>query len=178
MKSDSTDPADKLIDDIHALHTSAWSTAAPPTSRKQVYERAMLDTMRSLSVELLQRGVTTAIMEGAYLIWWLRLACINHHFAEGGFERSFKRIGPIVGPVSDILIRIGQQAEEEAPLPELQRLGEKIEELRGLCGGAIATWPDSRRAAGSGQQVRHGGQDVGGRADRGTGSEEGHSSGD
>lgn len=148
MKSDSTDPTDKLtdklIDDIHGLHTSAWATAAPPTSRKQVYERAMLDTMRSLSVELLQRGVTTAIMEGAYLIWWLRLTCINHHFAEGGFERSLKRIGPLVGPVSDILIRVGEEAEEE-PLPELQRLGEKIEELRGLCGGAVATWPDSRQ---------------------------------
>ncbi len=146
MKSDSTDPTDKLIDDIHNLHTSAWATAAPPTSKKQVYERAMLGAMRSLSVELLRRGVTTAIMEGTYLLWWLRFACINHHFVEGGFERSLKRIGPIVGPISDILIRIGKKTEDEGPLPEMRRLGEKLEELRGLAGGAVATWPDSKEA--------------------------------
>lgn len=146
MKPDPTDPADKLIEDIHQLHTSAWATAAPPTSKKQVYQHAMLDAMRSLSVELLRLGVTTAIMEGAYLIWWLRLACINHHFAEGGLERSLKRIGPLVGPISDILIRIGEKTDNDAPNPALQRLGEKIEALRGLCGGAVATWPDSKEA--------------------------------
>ncbi len=146
MPSDSTDPADTLIEDIHELHTAAWATAAPPTSKKEVYERAMLSTMRSLSVELVHRGVTTAILEGAYLVWWLRLACINHEFAEGGFERSLKRMGPLVGPVSDILMHIGKEAEAEEPSPELQRLGEKIEALRGLCGGAVATWPESREA--------------------------------
>ena len=146
MPSASNDATDELLDDIHALHNAAWATAAPPTSSKQVYERAMLNTMRSLSIELLQRGVTTAIMEGAYLLWWLRLACVTHHFAEGGLERSLQRIGPLVGPVSDILIRIGEETEAESPLPQLQRLGEKIEALRGLCGGAVATWPDSKEA--------------------------------
>ena len=141
MKSDSTDPADQLIDDIHTLHSSAWAKAAPPTSPKEVYEQAMLVAMRTLSVELLQQGVTTAIMEGAFLLWWLRLSCFNHYFAEGGLERSIKRIGPIVGPISNILIRIGKEAEDEKPLPEMQRLGEKLEELRGLAGGAVATWP-------------------------------------
>src|SRR5258708_51209 len=85
MPSDSTDPADKLIGEIHHLHTAAWAGAAPPTSQKEVYQRAMADTMRSLSIELLRQGVTTAIMEGAYLLWWVRMACINHDFAEGGF---------------------------------------------------------------------------------------------
>jgi len=146
MPSDSTAPADKLIDDIRHLHTAAWADAAPPTSQKEVYQRAMLETMRSLSVELLRLRVTSAILEGAYLLWWLRLACINHRFAKGGFERSLKRIGPLVGPLSGILVRIGEQAEDQAPLPELQQLGEKLEALRRMSGGAVATWPENRQA--------------------------------
>lgn len=143
MTSDATDAEDKLIDEIRDLHASAWAGEAPPATRKEGYQRAMLDTMRSLSVELLRLGVTSAILEGAYLLWWLRLACVNHRFAEGGFERSLKRIGPLVGPISEILVRVGEKVEAEAPSPELQRLGEKIEALRIRAGGAVATWPKS-----------------------------------
>jgi hypothetical protein len=54
----------------------------------------MLEAMRKLSVELPHRGVTTAIVEGAYPMWWLRVSSVIRSFAEGGFERSLGRIGP------------------------------------------------------------------------------------
>jgi hypothetical protein len=145
MKTKPAEPTEKLIDEIHDIHTSAWAAAAAPASRKQAYELVMQDTMRKLSLELLRRGVTTAIMEGAYLLWWLRIACANHGFAKGGFDRSLSRIGPLVGPVSDIMMRLGEEIEDEGPMPEMQRLGEKLEELRSLYGGAVATRPKSRQ---------------------------------
>jgi hypothetical protein len=111
--------------------------------------------MRSLSVELLKRGVTTAIMEGAYMIWWLRLACMNHRFAEGGFDRCLGRIGPVMGAVSDILMRLGDEIEDDGPTPDLQRLGEKLEEVRGLFGGSVATWPQSRGAEAAQTEAAH-----------------------
>jgi hypothetical protein len=155
MKPESPDPTDKLLDDIHDIHTSAWAKATPPASREEAYERAMSNAMRSLSVELLKRGVTTAIMEGAYLIWWLRVACMNHRFADGGFERSLSRIGPLIGPVSDIMIRLGEEIEDDGPVPELKLLGEKLEEVRGLFGGSVATWPKSREAEDAQTQTAH-----------------------
>ena len=51
-----------------------------------------------------------------------------HTDLRGYCQRSLKRIGPIVGRISDILIRIGKEVEDEGPLPEMQRLGEKLEE--------------------------------------------------
>ena len=115
----------------------------------------MLDAMRKLSLELLRRGVTTAVMEGAYLMWWLRLACINHGFAEGGFERSLRRIGPLVGPVSNIMMRLGEEVEDDGPLPKLQRLGEKLEALRGLHGGSVVTQPKSREEEDAQTETAH-----------------------
>jgi hypothetical protein len=115
----------------------------------------MLDAMRKLSVELLHRNVTTAIMEGAYLMWWLRVSCVNHRFAEGGFERSLSRIGPLVGPVSEIIIRLGEEIEDDGPLPEMQRLGEKIEELRGMLGRAVVTTPKSRQEEDAQTEIAH-----------------------
>jgi hypothetical protein len=155
MKSNPTDRTEKLIDEIHDIHASAWSGAAPPASKKEAYERAMLDAMRKLSLELLRRGVTTTVMEGAYLMWWLRLACINHRFAEGGFERSLSRVGPLVGPVSEIMMRLGKEIEDDGPLPEMRRLGEKLEELRGLHGGAVATKPRSREEEDAQTEIAH-----------------------
>jgi hypothetical protein len=145
MKTKPADPTEELLEEIHDIHTSAWANAAAPESKQEVYERAMLGAMRKLSLELLRRGVTTAIMEGAYLLWWLRIACANHGFAKGGFDRSLSRIGPLVRPVSDIMMRLGEEIEDEGPMPEMQRLGEKLEELRSLYGGAVATRPKSRQ---------------------------------
>jgi hypothetical protein len=154
MKSKRADPTEKLADEIHDIHTSAWANAAAPASREEVYQRAMLGAMRSLSLELLRRGVTTAIMEGAYLLWWLRTACINHGFAEGGVDRSLSRIGPLVGAVSGIMMRLAEDIDDE-PIPEMQRLGEKLEELRGLYGGAVATTPKSREEEAAQTKTAH-----------------------
>jgi hypothetical protein len=54
MTSETIDPVEKLLGDIHDLHT-AWSQAAPQT-KEQVYEQAMLGAMRSLSREMLRRS--------------------------------------------------------------------------------------------------------------------------
>jgi hypothetical protein len=145
MKSKATRSAEKIMDEIHDIHTAAWASAAPPASRQDAFERIMADAMRKLSRELLLRGVTTAILEGAYLIWWLRLACINHGFAKGGFERSLDRIGPLTGPISHIMIRLGKEIEDAGPTPEMRRLGKKLEQLRYLHGGSVVTAPNTRQ---------------------------------
>lgn len=111
--------------------------------------------MRKLSLELLHRGVTTAVMEGAYLMWWLRVSCVNHRFSEGGFERSLSRIGPLVGPISEIIMRLGKEIVDDGPLPEMQRLGEKIEELRDMHGGAVVTTPKSREEEDAQTETAH-----------------------
>ena len=144
MNAESPDRTDKLPNDIHEIHTSAWAKADRPGSMKETHEREMLNALRKLSVELLKREVTTTIMEDVYLIWWLRIACLNHCFAVGGFEQSLRRIGPLIGPVCDILMRVGQ--EIDGLTPEMQLLGEKLEQVKAKAGGSMATWPPSCEA--------------------------------
>jgi hypothetical protein len=139
------DPTEKLLGEIRDLHTSVWAKAGPPASAEHAHQLAMLDRLRGLSVELVTRqGVTTAIIEGACMVWWLRMACINHRFAEGGLERSLARIGPLMGDVSGIMNRLAEEIEDDGPAAELERLGEKVEQIRALAGGAVASWPKSR----------------------------------
>ena len=88
-------------------------------------------------------------------MWWLRLACINHRFAEGGFERSLGRVGPLAGPVSDIMMRLGREIEDDGPLPEIQRLEKKLEELRSLHGGSVVTQPRSREEEDAQTEIAH-----------------------
>jgi hypothetical protein len=66
MKSKATRSAEKIMGEIHDIHAAAWAAAPPPASREQAFERVMADAMRKLSRELLSRGVTTAMLEGAY----------------------------------------------------------------------------------------------------------------
>jgi hypothetical protein len=155
MASKPTDRADELIDEIRDLRAGVWSGAAAIASEADAHQRLMLEAMRKLSVELLHRGVTTAVMEGAYLMWWLRVSCVNHRFGEGGFERSLGRIGPLVGPISKIIMRLGEEIEDDGPLPEMQLLGEKIEELRGMHGGAVVTTPKSRDEEDAQTEIAH-----------------------
>jgi hypothetical protein len=147
--------ADQLIDEIRDLRASVWSGAKTFASEEDRHQRLMLEAMRKLSLELLHRGVTTAVMEGAYLMWWLRISCVNHRFAEGGFERSLSRIGPLVGPLSEIIKRLGDEIEDDGPIPEMQRLGEKVEELRGMHGGAVVTMPSSREDEDRQTEIAH-----------------------
>jgi len=82
MSDESTDSIEMLLEDVHEIHQALWADAAPPASRKEEQQRLMLERMRALTVDLGQQGVTIAIMEGAFLMRWLRLACFNHKFSE------------------------------------------------------------------------------------------------
>ena len=115
----------------------------------------MLERMRALTVDLGQQGVTIAIMEGAFLMWWLKLTCFNHKFAEGGFERCLIGIGPVMGPVGDILNGLGHEIQDEGPLPEMRLLGEKLEQVRGLIGGWSQSVPKSREEEAAQTEVAH-----------------------
>jgi len=149
------DRADQLIDEIRDLRASVWSGAKTFASEEDRHQRLMLEAMRKLSLELLHRGVTTAVIEGAYLMWWLRISCVNHRFAEGGFERSLSRIGPLVGPLSEIIKRLGDEIDDDGAMPEMQRLGEKVEELRGMHGGSVVTMPKSREDEDAQTEIAH-----------------------
>jgi hypothetical protein len=113
VRDESTERLEKLLEDVHEIHQSLWADAAAPTSRKDEQQRLMLERMRALAVDLGQQGVTIAIMEGAFLMWWLKPACFNHKFTEGGFERCLSRIGPVMGPVGDILNGLGHEIQDE-----------------------------------------------------------------
>jgi hypothetical protein len=107
--------------------------------------------MRKISVSMLHYGVTSAVMEGAYLQWWMRMARINHGFP----NEDFKRMASLLGPISDIFMRLAREIEDDDPMPELQLLGEKVEELRTLAGGAVTTWPKSKQAEEEQTELAH-----------------------
>jgi hypothetical protein len=151
MTPEPTDPTEKLIEQIRDLHTSAWAQAQPPATREEAHQRIFLDAMRKISVGMLHYGVTTAVMEGAYLQWWMRMARINHGFP----DEDWKRMVRLLGPISDIFRRLAEEIDDDASLPELQLLGEKIEELRALAGGAVATWPTSKQAEEEQTELAH-----------------------
>jgi hypothetical protein len=155
VSDESTDPIEMLLEDVHEIHQSLWADAAPPASRKEEQQRLMLERMRALTVDLGQQGVTIAIMEGAFLMWWLRLACFNHKFSEGGFERYLSGIGPVMGPVGDILNGLGHETQNEGPLPEMRLLGEKLEQVRGMIGGWSQSLPKSREEEAAQTEAAH-----------------------
>jgi hypothetical protein len=151
MTLDSSDSAEQLMNDIRTLHTSAWAKAAAPASREEAHHRILLDAMRKISVGMLHYGVTTAVIEGAYLLWWMRFARINHGFP----DEDWKRMARLLGPISDIFRRLADEIEDDGPMPELQLLGEKVEELRALAGGTVATWPKSKQAEEEQTELAH-----------------------
>jgi hypothetical protein len=66
------------------------------------------DRLRQLSVDLIQRGVTLAILEGSFLVWWLRLACAQR-FEPGGFEVCLAHVSPLMQPTPPLLGLIHQR---------------------------------------------------------------------
>ena len=118
MSDESTDPIEMLLEDVHEIHQSLWADAAPPASRKEEQQRLMLERMRDP-----HRGPGAAGCDHRHhgrhvpdVV--LKLACFNHKFAEGGFERCLSGIGPVMGPVGDILNGLGHEIQDEGPLPE------------------------------------------------------------
>jgi hypothetical protein len=155
VRDESIDRLEKLLEDVHEIHQSLWANATSPGSSKEDQQRLMLERMRALAVDLGQQGVTIAVMEGAFLMWWLKLACSNHKFAEGGFERCLSRIGPVMGPVGDILNGLGHEIQDEGPLPEMRLLGEKLEQVRSMIGGWSQSVPRSREEEAAQTEVAH-----------------------
>jgi hypothetical protein len=151
MKPDPTNRTHKLMDDIRDLHISAWAQARPPATREEAHHRILLDGMRQISVGMQHYGVTSAVMEGAYLLWWIRFARINHGFP----DEDFKRMARHLGPISDIFRRLADEIADDGPMPELQRMAEKIEELRARAGGTVVTWPESRQAEQEQTELAH-----------------------
>lgn len=134
-------PQDPL-EEVRQIHRALWESAPPPASVEEAQQRFLVERLRSLSTELVLQGVTSAILEGAFLLWWLKVACINHGFAPGGFERCLARIGPVMQPIVALLNRLGEEIQDEGPIPEMVRLGEKLEQARDLHGGG-GSWPQS-----------------------------------
>ncbi len=143
MSQEIPTPKDPL-EEVRQIHRALWENAKPPVSEKEIQQRFLLERLRTLSLDLLLQGVTSAIVEGAFLIWWLKVACLNHGFAEGGFERCLARIGPMMKQIGDILDRLGHEIQDDGPLPELERLAQKLEEARDIFGGWGRSWPKSR----------------------------------
>jgi hypothetical protein len=93
---------------------------------------------------MLHYGVTSAVMEGAYLLWWIRFARINHGFP----DEDFKRMARHLGPISDTFRRLARMIEDDGPMPEMQRMAEKIEALRDLAADNYALRIEYARVTG------------------------------
>lgn len=150
--TDSGDPSpEELIERIKDLRHSAWASAKAPETEKDAQQLYVQNRFRQLSVDLLQRGVTIAMLEGTFLVWWLRLVCIQR-FAAGGFDICLAYIGPLMAPIPQILERLYDEIEDEGPMPEMQELGSQIDRLKSHA-GAWLSWPKSRDIAAAEQEL-------------------------
>lgn len=130
--------------DVKDLHREVWRDAAPPATDREMQQHQALDKFRVASVELVQLGVTSLILEGAYLTWWLRVACINRSSGMDGFERGLARIGSLMGPINAKLEELGASIVDDGPLPEMALLGQRMEDARNYAGGGRSA-PSSRQ---------------------------------
>jgi hypothetical protein len=61
---------DELLEEIRDLHRSVWASAAPPATEKEAQKLYVQNRFRQLGAELMERGVTVAMLEGTWLVWW------------------------------------------------------------------------------------------------------------
>ena len=104
-----------------------------------------------MSIDLLQRGVTVAILEGTFLVWWLRVACAQR-FEKGGFEYCLAHIGPLMQPIPQIFESLFDEIQDDGPRPEMKELGDKVDSLKQHAGASLS-WPKSRDIAGVEQDL-------------------------
>ena len=140
-----------LLEEIRDLHRSAWASAAPPATEKEAQKLYVQDRFRQLGVELMERSVTVAMLEGTWLAWWLRVACAQR-FEKGGFEFCLAHIGPLMAPVPQILERVYNETQDAGPTPEMKKLGDKLDSLKQQA-GAWLSWPKSRDIAAAEQEL-------------------------
>lgn len=143
-----------LIEQIQDLRRSAWASAQAPLTEKDAQQLHVQERVRQLSADLLQRGVTIAMLEGTFLVWWLRLACAGR-FNEGGFEFCLAHIGPLMEPIPQVLERLYDEIQDAGPLPEMKELGDKLDSLKSVT-GAWLSWPKSRDIAAAEQELAMG----------------------
>ena len=142
---------EELLEEIRELHRSAWASAARPTAEKDRQKLYVQDRFRQLGAELMERGVTVAMLEGTFLVGWLRLACAQR-FEKGGFEFCLAHIGPLMAPVPQILERVYDETRDAGPAPEMKELGDKLDSLKQHA-GAWLSWPKSRDIAAAEQDL-------------------------
>jgi hypothetical protein len=99
----------------------------------------------------MERGVTVAMLEGTFLVWWLRSACAQR-FEKGGFEFCLAHIGPLMEPIPQILERLWDEIQDAGPTPEMKGLGDKLDSLKSHA-GAWLSWPKSRGIAAAEQEL-------------------------
>ena len=150
-ESEGTVSPDELVEQIKNLRRSAWACARPPVTEKEAQEKYVHDRLRQLTVDLIQRGVTVAMLEGTFMVWWLRVVCVQR-FDEGGFEFCIAHIGRVMHPIPQILERVYDEIEDAGPMPEMKELGDKVDSLKSHA-GAWLSWPKSRDIAGAEQDV-------------------------
>lgn len=151
MKEPESTSPEELIEQIRALRRAAWTFAKPAVTGKEAQQMYVRDRFREVSVDLLQRGVTVAILEGAFLVWWVRVACAQR-FEKSGFEYCLAHIGPLMQPIPQIFERLFDEIDDDAPMPEMKELGEKVDSLKQHA-GAWLSWPKSRDMAGAEQDL-------------------------
>jgi hypothetical protein len=140
-----------LIEQIKDLRRSVWASAQAPLTEKDAQQLYVQERLRHLSADLLQRGVTVAMLEGTFLVWWLRLACAQR-LDEGGFEFCLAHIGPLMEPIPQILEQLYDEIEDAGPMPAMKELGDKLDSLKSHA-GAWLSWSKSRDIAAAEQDL-------------------------
>jgi hypothetical protein len=64
VHDDSTDPIEKLLEDVHEIDKSLWADAAPSTLRKEEQQWLMPERMRALT-----GGLVLLCQLGRYPLW-------------------------------------------------------------------------------------------------------------
>jgi len=139
------DPIDAMIGEIREDRKAVWRDQPPPATDRLAQILYVQDRFRALSAELIEYGVSGAILEGTYLVAWLKVACAMH-LPKGGLEFCLSRIGPVMQSVTALLQRLYQEIEDDGPVPGMKALEEKITELRRYMGFPSVGLPTPERA--------------------------------
>lgn len=163
---DWSEVTDDPLADVEALHEAAWRNAPPPATAAQAQQQHALARFQEAGVDLVHEGVTTLILEGVYLVWWVKIACANRGKGGPGVDKALSRIGGLMKPIKQRMEALAATIVDDGPTPELALLGQRMQgrarcgrrrpdpagdEGRGDAPGREGAWPASAVAADLGQ---------------------------
>jgi hypothetical protein len=126
---------DDPLADVEALHKAAWRNAPPPATVAEAQQQHALARFQEAGVDLVHEGVTTLILEGVYLVWWVKIACASR--GKGGLEvdKALSWIGALMKPIKRRMEALAATIVDDGPTPEMALLGQRMQDARDAADG-------------------------------------------